>query len=55
MKAIRVPNRLIACEEASARMRFYGLASLLGGTIVMAAVAGHVWLSNRSKLVPAAG
>jgi drug/metabolite transporter (DMT)-like permease len=29
--------------------------SFVGGIIVMAAVAGHVWLSNRSRLVPAAG
>jgi drug/metabolite transporter (DMT)-like permease len=27
--------------------------SFVGGTIVMAAVGGHVWYSNRSKLAPA--
>jgi drug/metabolite transporter (DMT)-like permease len=31
------------------------IASVAGGFIVMAAVVGHVWRSNRSGLVPAAG
>jgi drug/metabolite transporter (DMT)-like permease len=30
-------------------------ANLAGGIIVMVAVVGHVWHSNRSRLVPATG